>query len=142
MAKVIAEKIFEEKNINYCVDSCSVDLYPPMSATENAHRAVNDLYNLSLENHISKSIDESIINSSDLILTMTKIHKKLILERFDLISDDNIYINKINTIVNFVDNSVCYDIVDPYGCDLEIYKDCAKQLFKLINDLAFKISKI
>jgi tRNA threonylcarbamoyl adenosine modification protein (Sua5/YciO/YrdC/YwlC family) len=72
---------------------------------------------LDLTSHTSRPLDDSIIASADLILTMTQRHREAILTAFPTLSDRVFTLRQNGG-----------DISDPVGCPVDVYQACADQI--------------
>ena len=133
MAETLANKIFKEKNLDIKADSAGISVNLSSGASENSVSTMRD-YNIDLSGHKAKNITKKIFDENDFILTMTKQHKIFLEQKFFYAN------NKIFTLSKFACNKD-YDIIDPFGCDLEIYKRCANEILDFIKIIADKFSK-
>lgn len=83
--------------------------------------------------HQPKAVNLEIVEWTDLILTMTKFHKAILLSLFPQ------FINKTFTLKEFV-GATSLDINDPAGQSLERYRQCAKEIDECLNLLQQKIA--
>lgn len=90
--------------------------------------------------HRSKQINDDMIKRSDLILTMTDIHKKIIKKYFpnsiNKIFTLKEYAYKINDEKMDRNNS---DIADPYGMDYIVYEQSMMEIDAEIEKIARKL---
>lgn len=78
--------------------------------------------NLDLGDHLSRSIESIDFKKSDIIITMSRKHSRiLILEYPDLA--DNIF-----TLKEFAENEEGKDIEDPFGLSLQVYRDTRDEI--------------
>lgn len=129
MAEGIFKAFLKDNNIdNINVSSAGISTFEGDSANE---KAIYTLRNkgIDIKSHKSRQITKEIIENSDLILTMTKSHKGMILNALPE------YLNKIFTIKEYVyinNNEELtgknLDIADPYGLDYNIYEKCAAEI--------------
>lgn len=89
-------------------------------ASENAVRAMQDM-GLDISAHTAKNINASVVREADLILTMTRAHRDLLLELFGSQAESKTY-----ALMDYI--GAAGDVADPYGQDLAHYKSCAKML--------------
>lgn len=127
MAEAIAKKVFFGQNKDIIVISRGINVIYEAPANENAIKALLS-YKINLKEHISKQIDEIDIKSSNLILTMSLSHKNYLI---NLYPD---YKDKIFTLYGYIKN-IDKDIKDPYGCNLQTYANCCKEIYDLIEKL-------
>jgi protein-tyrosine-phosphatase len=84
-------------------------------------------YNIDISKHKSQQLSESLIKSSDLIVVMTKFHKKAILESFSFI------VNKVFLLHEF--DNCQKDILDPFGGDFNAYNECVAEMTPPLDNL-------
>lgn len=89
-------------------------------ASENAVRAMQEM-GLDISAHTAKNINASVVREADLILTMTRAHRGLLLELFGAQAASKTY-----ALMDYIGETG--DVADPYGQDLAHYKSCAKML--------------
>jgi protein-tyrosine-phosphatase len=87
---------------------------------------------IDIENHRSTPITKDILDNADLIITMTKSHKDVILMRFPYMK------GKVYTLKECA-YGVNEDILDPFGGDLEVYIRTKGEIKKALNLLMEKI---
>lgn len=138
MAEGILKFLLEQNNIeNIDVSSAGISAFEGQRANENAIKVLDDK-GIDIKNHRARQLTEEIIKDSDLILTMTGSHKKLILnvlpEYSHKIYTLKEYALKVN---NESTDNLNLDIDDPYGMDIRIYEETANeiqgQLLKIIK---------
>jgi len=130
MAAALLNKIAKDNELDVTADSAGIFAEPGASASKNAVLAMNG-YDIDLSSHKSKTISDDLVMGSDLILTMTEGHKMLTAG----MAPDKTY-----TICEFAGYEG--DISDPYGGDLEEYKDSAEQIYDCLTEIAEKLVDI
>lgn len=127
------EKIIKLKKENdYLIDSCGIYAVTGEKATRNAILAIKE-YDVDMENHRAKSIYDINILEYDLVITLTNAHKENLIQIFPSIKE------KVYTLKEYVDPCVQYkDIDDPWGYDLTVYKNCAKEIVDYVDKLIEK----
>lgn len=129
--KSLAEKIgctvdeLEENGV--IVASAGVAAMPGAKASEESVEVVRKM-GLDLENHQSQPVSDQLLESADLILTMTNGHRNALVTHWPAIAG--------RTHVLSVDGS---DISDPIGGPLELYESCARQIDENLKEWANKI---
>lgn len=131
MAEYFAKNIFAKNNLSVQTTSAGIAANISSPASENAIAAMKN-FGIDISNHKSQLISQKIIDENDFIFTMTNGHKNFLSANFLNAAD------KIFTLASFSDNPN-YDIIDPFGGDIEIYKKCAMEIFTLIEIIAAKI---
>lgn len=97
----------------------------PEPASKNACAAMAGR-GLSLRDHRSKRLTEEQIIGSDLILTMTRLHKQAVLSLMPSAS------SKVFTLPEFAGEVETLDIADPFGSDRAKYEECAEEITGLL----------
>lgn len=134
MAEAILKKAIEESGRNieeYCISSAGISTVAGMNASKHSIEAVKEL-GIDLSNHRSKVITKELIDSSDIILTMTKSHKEILVQAVPKCKE------KVYTFKGFVNKSEL-DISDPFGGNLDTYKDTMKEIIYSVNEIVKKI---
>ena len=127
----MAEVIFNHRigtDAGWEATSAGTFASPDLPASENAEKAVEEL-DLDLVGHRSKPLTPELVNSSDLIITMTEGHRFHILQDFPEVG------NKVCLIKSFGTSKVRADISDPYGGSLNIYKKTRDEIDRALSDL-------
>jgi protein-tyrosine phosphatase len=134
MAEALLKHSLSEAGLagEYYVSSAGTSAFPGMPASHNAVQAL-EAVGVDLSQHSSSIIDDDLIDSSDLILTMTASHKKRLLQlRPDASS-------KTFTLSEYCEAAGIKDIDDPFGGDIEIYMNCRDEISKHIEVLVKKL---
>jgi protein arginine phosphatase len=84
--------------------------------------------------HRAQRLDHDLLEWADVILTMTQQHKNAILLESPM-SDEKVY-----TLTEYISDD-SFDIMDPYGSSVEVYRRCAEEIYKQLEDLMNKWSK-
>ncbi len=122
-----------KKENEYLIDSCGTYASTGEKATNNAIRAIKE-YNVDLTSHRAKNIRDVDIENYDLILCLTIAHKRAVLSMFPKLK------GKVYTLKEYVQTDNKYiDIDDPWGLDIDVYKDCAKDIVQNVDKLLDKI---
>ena len=132
MAECITEYQAKLHNVPVDVSSAGISAFPGQAASENAIKVMSE-YGLVLRNHISRQISEKMLSEADLILTMTKAQKGTLISNFP------VYKEKIFTLTEYVGDS--NDILDPFGSDIIVYRECAMQLTEAVMKLLSKVEE-
>lgn len=142
----MAEGIFKHllKNSgkdNIKVTSAGINAFEGDGANEKAIYTLNKM-GIDILNHKARQLTDKIINDSDLILTMTNSHKRMILNAVPE------YSNKVYTLKEyaFISNNEDIkgknlDIVDPFGLDYNVYEKVAKEIEENLKKIINKIEK-
>ena len=91
-----------------------------------------------MNNHRATNIKETKIEQMDLILCATVSHKQLVLNMYPELT------GKVYTLKEYVGigkEGKNMDIKDPWGCNIEIYKQCAEEIKQCLEMLIDNNSK-
>ena len=123
MAAALMNKLASENDMDVTCESAGIYASENEPASENAIIAMQN-YGADLTEHKSKIISDTLIQQSDLILTMTEGHKMMI---------SGIAPEKIFTICEFAGYEG--DISDPYGGDIDEYKETAEEIYDCLTEI-------
>ena len=140
MAEGIFKQLLKDSDIeNIYVSSAGISAFEGDNANEKAIYTLNKK-GIELVNHRARQLTKNIINESELILTMTISHKRMIINVAPEHSNKVYTLKEFAYIINNEDeNGKNLDIADPYGLDYNEYEKCAieieEQLRKIINNI-------
>lgn len=134
MAHWLMEKKIKENNIKDVeIYSCGIFAEDGDRSTYNAIEAMEE-YDVNLKNHRATNIRNSKIREMDLILCATKSHKYSVLQMYPELK------GKVYTMKEYVQPDIeDIDIKDPWGYDIEIYRFCAAEIDRCLNEIIKKI---
>lgn len=92
-------------------------------ASDNAISVCREL-NVDISKHSSASVNESMLNENDLFVCMTNAHAEMLMSMG--VSKEKIYILNIS---------------DPFGGKVDVYRNCCKEIYENLIQLAEKIKK-
>ena len=121
-------KIAVDNDMEITVTSAGIMTHEGESASANAVLAMQEK-EIDISSHKSYQLREKDVEEADLILTMTDGHKMMIAQLAP---------EKIFTLGEFSGND--YDIPDPYGGDLEEYRETAEEIYDMMVDAAEKLA--
>ena len=127
MAEVIAKSMAGGAGI--AISSAGICACDGSPASADSIECVRRL-GLSLDKHRARTLNQKMVDASDLILTMTSAHKDYIVMAF---RDAG---RKTYTIGEY--GGVFTDISDPYLSGPAAYRQCADELMRLLNIAASK----
>ena len=158
MAEALMKKALKLKGIEgWSLSSAGLMAIPGIPASENAKKVLLEEYGLDIEDHSSKAIELSLVAEHDYVIAMTLRHAQWLASRF------NQYKNKIYFIGELVSKEARdaieeylnaqdpystyymrlyeekikpYEVEDPYGSDLEVYKKVAGQIWQYCCKIA------
>ena len=128
MAAALMNKIAMENNLDIRIDSAGIFADEGQRASENAVLAAAQM-GADLSRHTAKQITMELINASDIILTMTKAHKQML---------SGAAKDKVYTLTEYAHKDG--DITDPYGGDLDEYRECARQIYDALLQIKERIA--
>lgn len=130
MAAAIMEKIAIENDLDVLIESAGIFADAGGKASENAVEALDEM-GIDLTFHQTKPITEELIEKSDIILTMTEGQKELLKP----VAGNDIY-----TLKEYGGGNG--DISDPYGGDIEEYRETAREIYDALVDVAERIADL
>lgn len=121
-------KIAVDNDMEIVVESAGIMAAEGDSASENAVLAMRER-GINISEHKSYQLREKDVEAADIILTMTSGQKMMI---------SQLAPDKIFTLGEFSGNDG--DIQDPYGGDLEEYRETAEEIYDMMVDAAEKFA--
>ena len=122
MAHILLEKRAKEENKDIVVSSCGVYAENGDVSPYNAIRIMDYYYDADLTNH----------KEMDIILCATISHRNQVISMYPELSD------KVFTMKEYANtgkNERDLDIKDPWGYDLEVYRNCAEEISEVIEKI-------
>lgn len=129
MAAALFNKIATEKDLDVRIESAGIFAEEGAPASTEAIIVMKE-YDIDLLGHHAQPINTELLEKSDVILTMTAAHKMLLEQYAE---------GKVFTLSEYAD--LDDDIDDPYGGDVEEYKECADELYNTLLLVAEKMKK-
>lgn len=130
-------KNYSDRNIE--VMSAGIYAYEGDPASHHALETMND-YGVDLSAHRAKQLKKEMIESANLILTMTEGHRRNVILLHPELKDKIFTINEY-AYQDDIQKSK-NDIVDPYGKNKEEYTKCAKELEEALKRVLERIINI
>lgn len=118
--KILKAGLAEKINVS----SAGLAAMPGAKASNNSIDVLKD-EDIDLNEHESRQLTLELIESADVVLTMTQQHKSGIV---NVIPEFN---NKVFTLGEFAEVNI--DVSDPFGGDKAIYQACFSQIEQLLN---------
>jgi tRNA threonylcarbamoyl adenosine modification protein (Sua5/YciO/YrdC/YwlC family) len=131
IAEYLAKNIITKKELKFRVASAGFTA-DGMPISENSNYVLA-LHGIDASEHISTLLNEEILRKSWLVLTMTANHKNKILQLY-LASASKVY-----TLSEYADSN--NDITDPFGKDIEYYKNTFEEINEKIKIIFEKIKE-
>ncbi len=131
MAEAIFKDIIKEKGMdeNIQVSSAGVYAFVGDPAGYQAIEVMKNEFGIDIKSHRAKVLDDTDVENADIILTMTKHHKNMIIDIYPKASE------KVHVLKEFVGAKGDSDIIDPFGQDYTAYKKCADEIEGLLVDI-------
>lgn len=126
MAETLARNILAEvaeKTAEVEVVSAGLAALPGAAAAENAVQALREL-GVELEGHAARLLTAELVREADLVLTMTGSHRQQVCSLAPECAD------KVYTLAGYAGEGA--DVVDPIGGSVEVYRQCAGEIRRLV----------
>lgn len=124
MAEALFNEIIETEGYEDALSCQSAGVYAfeGDSASPEAIEAMK-YYGIDISQHYSNTLSYEMINDAYIILTMTRDHKRMILDVYPQAAD------KVFTLKEYADyDEDDWDISDPFGFNEKVYSQCAEEL--------------
>lgn len=121
MAEGIMKSIVNDKNLSIDVYSAGISAIEGDKVSSNAVIVLREM-GIDISSHKAKQVTKKMLDESDIVLTMTRQHKEILLRSTKGLE------SKIYTFKEFANNGISSDILDPYGGNYNIYKQCSKEI--------------
>ncbi|HEY8422328.1 MAG TPA: low molecular weight protein arginine phosphatase [Thermoclostridium sp.] len=124
MAEAIFRSILEAEGYDneYTCSSAGVYAFEGDNSTCEAIEAMKK-YGLDISNHYARVLDFEMVQNAYVILTMTRDHKRMILDVYPEAAD------KVFTLKEYAGYTEDdWDISDPFGFDIDVYEACAEEI--------------
>ena len=130
MAEAIFNNIAKEKStLDMKAESAGIEAIDGMPANDKAIETLKRR-GIDMSPHKSKKIKSTHIDESEIVLTMTRLHKNQLLAAFPKAR------GKVFTLLEYAgDGSTTADVADPYGQSAEIYERSADIIEKAITQI-------
>lgn len=131
MAQLIMASLLDKHNCTTIkVISRGLSVFGEFPISPHAHTLMDEL-NIDASSHHSKLLTVDDLADDTLILTMTRHHKEIVCSLFPK------YCSQAYTLAEYTIGED-FDIYDPYGGSIHVYRQCFMQLDKLIHELLKK----
>lgn len=135
MAEIMAKHLLEEWKVEDVeVISAGVFAVPDETASSDAILALREA-GLDLSEHRTKQLSADMIDKADIVLTMTRSHKNMVLSLLP-VAEGKIFTLKEYT--TQAGNPAEHDVSDPFGSDINVYRATAKELAGLVESALLK----
>ena len=82
----------------------------------------------------SKAVTDENVDWADIVLTMTQSHRETLINSYPEMGD------KIFTLKEYVESGLTGDVQDPFGGDLETYRQAFNELLEIIDVFEHKLT--
>jgi protein-tyrosine-phosphatase len=136
MAEHLFAREIDKVNLPIKVESCSAGLsaMDGDKASQNSLDACQEI-GLDISSHKSSGISRADLQEASVIFCMTESHRALINMYFDLPEGYPIFLMR-----EFVENG-SRELPDPYGQDIEVYRECRDRMLEAIPSLINWVEK-
>ena len=133
MAQNLLRKCLEGKK-HIQIDSAGTTAYPGMKPSQYATAVMREI-GIDIENHLSKPITPELIRENDLIIVMTRAHKRFLLEMSPMPDVDS---HKTHLLMDFSSRWDFFgtEVEDPIGQPYWAYENCLEMMKEPIERLA------
>ncbi|NLU51288.1 MAG: low molecular weight protein arginine phosphatase [Clostridiaceae bacterium] len=129
-------KKYDEIKNKYEAYSAGIYAFEGDPASHEAIEVMKEEFGIDISSHRARVLYDDDIKNAWLILTMTERHKNMILDIYPQGAD------KVFTLKSYAEaNDDNPDILDPFGMDIETYKNCAYEIDAMILNVLDKISQ-
>lgn len=140
MAEAFFNKAAKEDDFlleNWAGESAGIFAHEGDAASSQAVTALEEDYGIDLSLHKARQITTDLLDSADLVLTMTQNQKEAIISLFPFASE------KVYSIKEFAGCSApgSCDIPDPFGRSIATYRQSAKEIFDAVMKVIEKIKQ-
>lgn len=132
MAEGLLRQVAAQRGLALEVQSAGTDARPDLPAAENAVTVLGE-YGADLNGHRSRQLTPELIAGADLIVTMTRRHADAARQLAPAAAD------RIFTLGEFTGDGV--EIPDPFGGPVEVYRETAATLARLVEQVADRLSR-
>ena len=132
MAEGILKYLAIKNNLTIEVRSAGTHAAYNLPPSPLAVEAMKDL-GIDISSYKSYQVDEKILMESDLVLTMSNTHKKLLLNKYPSIKDKVFLLNEYALGTNS-------EIEDPFGAPLRYYERARDQIYEAIEEIMGKLN--
>lgn len=137
IAEGFAKKFINKHGLNNIeISSCGTYASPNYSVPEIVLKFLSN-EDIDVSNHVSTPVTKELVERSDLVFVMEKLHLSDIVSLYPSVKD-KIYLFKGYT---GVDSGSSGEIRDPIGRSDEVYKSCTEEIKRCVEDIFGKLFK-
>lgn len=132
MAEGILRDLAEKNNLHIQVQSAGTHAAINAPAATFAIEAMKDI-GIDISSHKSNQVNSELLEETDLVLTMSKSHKKQLLHQYPSIKDKIFLLNEYAF-------ATTRDIEDPFGAPLRYYEKARDEIREAIEEIVRQIT--
>lgn len=132
MAEGLLKDMAEKKGIELNVTSAGIFAFDGQEVSRDAVHVMKE-EGIDISQHRARIVHRELLESADLILTMSRSHKRELLRRYDFLND------KVYTLKEYV-YQIEEDIEDPFGRGIEAYREAKEEIKEVLEDIIQKLS--
>lgn len=136
----MAEALFKdiladrEDKEEFSVSSAGIYAFEGDPASPEAVEVMKNEFGIDISKHRAKVLNDIDIADAFIILTMTERHRKMIIDIYPHAGE------RVFTLKQYAEaEDGNPNISDPFGWDIDVYKDCASEIDALLLDVVDKI---
>ena len=133
MAEGIFKEYIRKYNLDIQVSSAGISAFDGDKASDNSVAALKKI-GIDISMHKSRLVHDGLLNDAELILTMSKFHKEILINKYPNIREKVFLLNE------YAFNDI-REISDPYGGSLEDYERARDHICKAVEQIVEKIGK-
>lgn len=137
MAEGMMKKLAKDNNLDLDICSCGIYAEDGDYATYNAIEAAK-YYDVNIEKHRATNIRRSRIKEMDIILCSTESHKQSVLHMYPKLKEKVFTMKEYAKLDN---NGQDMDIKDPWGYDMNVYQNCAREIEECNEKIIYLLRK-
>ena len=127
MAEGILKAMAKEKELEIKVKSAGLAAFDGSAPAENAIKAMTEI-GIDIKGHKSRMLHRELVEKADLILTMSRSHKDIILRNYPESK------TKVFTLKDYAYKEE-EDIIDPFGGSLKTYENTRDEIAHCIREI-------
>ncbi len=125
------------------VSSAGISAFDGDTASKESIEVMKSIWGIDVSSHRATTLKKADIDESNLILTMTRAHKRFLASMYPEAKDKIFTLKEFALDIDDSDFSGEYnfglDITDPYGKPVQVYKKCAEEIKYIIDKLLEKL---
>lgn len=132
MAEGIFNELKKDLDMDLWVLSAGISAYEGSPVASNAVKSLESIHDIS--HYRAKMVNEDLLEQADLILTMTKMHRDILLDRYEGIEDKTYLLNEYAF-------GEMKDVEDPFGGNSDIYDIARDEIYRAVESIIKKLKE-